>query len=129
MKIQDGTENTKTRLRMIGDRGEDAVAQYLTDCGYRLLVRNYNVPGVGELDLVFEKEQVLYVTEVKSRRNDGPYPHSDEAVDFKKRKKIYMTTRRFMAERGYFGRDIVFLLGCVTHDAAGQIQRVEVIPF
>ena len=83
MKTQSNINRNKTFLRIIGDRAEDAVAQYLADCGFRLIARNYNVPGIGELDLVFEKEQVLYITEVKSRRTDGPYPHSEEAVDFK----------------------------------------------
>jgi len=121
--------DNKTYLRTIGDRGEDAVAQYLTDCGYRVIARNYNVPGVGELDIVLEKEGVLYITEVKSRKNLGPYPHSEESVGFKKRKRIYNTTRHFMSARGYFGRDIVFLLGCVIHDDSGNILKVEVIPF
>ncbi|MBO4579474.1 MAG: YraN family protein [Clostridiales bacterium] len=125
----DDDNSKKTLLRKIGDRGEDAVAQYLTKRGFRLIARNYNIPGVGELDLVFEKEGVLYVTEVKSRRNQGPYPHSVEAVDFRKRKRIFRTTKRFMAERGYFNRDIVFLLGSVTHDEHGQVQRVEVVQF
>ena len=92
----DDDNSKKTLLRKIGDRGEDAVAQYLTKRGFRLIARNYNIPGVGELDLVFEKEGVLYVTEVKSRRNQGPYPHSVEAVDFRKRKRIFRTTKRFL---------------------------------
>lgn len=125
----DDDNSKKTLLRKIGDRGEDAVAQYLTKRGFRLIARNYNIPGVGELDLVFEKEGVLYVTEVKSRKNQGPYPHSVEAVDFRKRKRIFRTTKRFMAERGYFNRDIIFLLGCVTHDDKGQVQKVEVVQF
>ena len=129
MKTQSNINRNKTFLRIIGDRAEDAVAQYLADCGFRLIARNYNVPGIGELDLVFEKEQVLYIIEVKSRRNDGPYPHSEEAVDFKKRKRIYRTAKRFMSERGYFGRDIEFLVGCVTHETDGQISKIEVIPF
>ena len=125
----DDDNSKKTLLRKIGDRGEDAVAEYLSKRGFRLIARNYNIPGLGELDLVFEKEGVLYVTEVKSRRNLGPYPHSVEAVDFRKRKRIFRTTRRFMAERGYYNRDIVFLLGCVTHDDKGQVQKVEVVQF
>lgn len=129
MTVHDEDNSNKTHLREIGDRGEDAVAQYLTKRGFRLIARNYNVQGVGELDLVFEKEGVLYITEVKSRMNKGPYPHSVEAVDFKKRKRIFRTTRRFMAERGYYNRDIVFLLGCVTHDDNGEVRKVEVIPF
>jgi len=122
-------QDNRTYLRTIGDRGEDCVVQYLTDCGYRVIARNYNVPGVGELDIVLEKEGVLYITEVKSRKNIGPYPHSAESVGFAKRKRIYNATRRFMSARGYFDRDIVFLLGCVTHDDAGNILKVEVIPF
>ena len=129
MDIHDNDNTHKTALRAIGDRGEDAVAQYLTDCGYRLIARNYNVPGVGELDIVVEKEGVLYITEVKSRRNIGPYPNSADAVDYRKRRRIYKAARYFMAARGYYGRDIVFQVGCVTHDETGRIQKVEVIPF
>ena len=129
MEIRSDTNTNKTYLRTIGDRGEEVVAQYLVDRGFRIIARNYNVPGIGELDIVVEKEGVLYITEVKSRRNIGPFPHSAEAVDFRKRKRLYNATRHFMAARGYFGRDIVFQIGCVTHDETGRILKVEVIPF
>ena len=47
------TDN-RTERRKTGDRGEDAVIRILSSQGYRLVVRNFEVHGVGELDCVFE---------------------------------------------------------------------------
>jgi len=119
----------RTEKRITGDMAEDAVAKYMQNRGYRLVARNYTVHNVGELDLVFEKGGEIYVTEVRSRRNTGPYPISSETVDFKKRKKLMRTTRYFLSNRGYDNRNVVFLIGSVTHDRNGIIQNVEILPF
>ena len=53
-----------------GGRGERAAAQYLRKRGYRILAKNFLVPG-GEADLVAEKDGLLVVVEVKTRSHGG----------------------------------------------------------
>ena len=122
------TDN-RTERRKTGDRGEDAVVKALCDKGYILVERNFEVHGVGELDCVFEKNREIYVVEVRSRWNRGPYPTSGETVDRTKQRKILKTTGYLIAKHGWYDRNINFLIGQVTHNRSGMVQNVEFIPF
>ena len=122
-------KDNRTERRKTGDRGEEAVIRILCDQGYRLVVRNFEVHGVGELDCVFEKEREIYVVEVRSRWNTGPSPTSGETVTYSKRRKIRRTTSYLIAKYGWYDRNINFLIGQVTHNRAGMVQNVEFIPF
>lgn len=119
----------RTRKRKIGDAAEQAVADKLTRDGFKVICRNYAVHNVGELDLVMEKDRDIYVVEVRSRLNSGPYPSSLESVDFKKRRKIIRCTGYMLSHYGLTDRNVVFLIGQVTHNRAGLVQNVEIIPF
>lgn len=57
-----------TAKQQVGREGEDKVLLYLQHKGFRFVERNYSVPGYGELDLIFEKNGIFYVVEVKSRK-------------------------------------------------------------
>jgi len=121
--------DNRTDKRKTGDIGEDAVVKALSDQGYILVERNFEVHGVGELDCVFEKDNEIYIVEVRSRRNLGTYPSSAETVDFRKRQKILRTTGYLIAKHHWYDRNINFLIGQVTHNRAGMVQNVEFIPF
>lgn len=53
-----------------GARGERAVARFLRREGYRILARNFRVPG-GEADLIAEKGDLVVAVEVKTRTGRG----------------------------------------------------------
>ena len=117
--------NTKT----IGQKGEQAVLDYMLSKDYRLIVRNFEVHNVGELDLVFEKGEDIYITEVRSRKNKGDYPDSAQSVTASKRRKIRNATNILIARYGLYDRNIHFLVGQVTHNDDGLVQNVEILPF
>lgn len=124
-------ENKETRSsgRITGDNAEEAVVKLMTASGYILICRNFEVHNVGELDCVFEKAGEIYVIEVRSRRNIGSFPSSAETVDYRKRRKIIKTTERLIERYGLHGKNIVFLVAQVTHNASGMIKNIELIPF
>ena len=122
-------EDKRTTKRKTGDKGEDAVIELMTNQGYNLICRNFEIHNVGELDCVFEKERDVYVVEVRSRRNKGNYPSSVETVDFRKRKKIERTTGYLINRYRLYERNIIFLVAQVTHDTSGMIKNIELIPF
>ena len=53
-----------------GHKGEDAAAKYLEGLGHKILARNWKTKWC-EIDIVSEKDDVLYFTEVKYRRMGG----------------------------------------------------------
>ncbi len=124
-------ENTDKRTvkRKLGDNGEDAVIKMMTDSGYSLLCRNFEIHNVGELDCVFTKDNDVFVVEVRTRRNLGSYPTSSETVDYRKRNKIEKTTRYLISKYRLYDRNIVFLVASVTHSASGMSKNSELIPF
>lgn len=122
-------QDKRTSKRKTGDKGEDAVIKFMTNQGYHLICRNFEIHNVGELDCVFEKDRDIYVVEVRSRHNKGNYPSSAETVDFRKRKKIERTTGYLIARLQLYDRNIIFLVAQVTHDTSGMIKNIELITF
>ncbi|MBR4947652.1 MAG: YraN family protein [Clostridiales bacterium] len=121
--------SAKTIKQIIGSKGEDAAVSSLESKGFAILKRNYTVHNVGEIDIIAEKENDIYVFEVRTRLNRGPYPDSAESVIRSKRNKVIRTAARFIDEKGYYDRNIIFEVIKVTHDEQGNVQEVEFVPF
>ena len=119
----------KTFKQYIGTKGEDAAAGLLKDKGYNILRRNYAVHNVGEIDIIAEKDEEIHIFEVRTRRNIGYYPDSAESVVLRKRNKVIKTAERFINENDLYGRNVVFEVFMVTHDAQGNILRIDFVPF
>src|SRR3989338_8308721 len=50
-----------------GDLGEREAENFLVSKGYRIVVRNYRIKNLGEIDLVGERRRKLFFFEVKTR--------------------------------------------------------------
>lgn len=119
----------KTIKQIIGSKGEDAAVSVLKSKGFAVLKRNYTVHNVGEIDIIAEKDEDIYVFEVRTRLNRGPFPDSAESVIRSKRNKVMWTAARFIDEKGFYDRNIVFEVIKVTHDEQGNVLEVEFVPF
>lgn len=111
-----------------GFNGENAVCEYLTKNGYELIVRNFSIHNVGELDLVMRKDNNIYVVEVKARlgSNVANYGNPELAVNSNKLRKMKNTTKYLIARYNLYDMNIVFMVGSVIHDASGKILSVNV---
>ena len=92
--------------------GEDAALADYLERGYRLLARNWSC-RIGELDLVFERDGVLVVCEVKARRGSvlgGPH----ESVTPAKQRKLRALTQVYLATTRARPRGIRFDVASVT---------------
>ena len=119
----------RTFKQYVGMKGEEAASGLLKDKGYNILRRNYAVHNVGELDIIAEKDGDIHIFEVRTRRNIGTYPDSAESVVSKKRSRVMRTAERFVNENGLYDRNIVFEVIKVTHDAQGNILKIDFVPF
>ncbi|MGH7566487.1 MAG: YraN family protein [Gemmatimonadota bacterium] len=72
--------------RELGKAGEEAAAEYLVAQGWRILARGWRAAG-REIDLVVEREGMVALVEVKTRRPGGLAPPS-AAVDWRKRRRL-----------------------------------------
>jgi putative endonuclease len=105
--------------RIVGRAGEDAVAQWYTVRGYRVLDRNWRVRE-GELDLVVERAGTIAFCEVKTRRSDA-FGLPVEAVTPRKRQRLRTLARQWLASgavRGARPAQLRFDVASVRPDAA-----------
>ena len=80
----------------IGKWGEDAVAAYLAERGYEIIVRNARTP-YGEIDIVAKQDDITIFVEVKSRTsNKMGLP--EESVNPRKRTHMLACAEHYAAE-------------------------------
>lgn len=83
--------------RIVGKEFEKIAEEFLIRKGCRILHRNYNCK-MGEIDIIASDGNVLCFTEVKYR-STGQSGYAEEAVDYKKQKKICRTSDFFRYEK------------------------------
>lgn len=76
---------TRSRIAL-GRAGEEAAAGHLAARGWRILARGWRAAG-REIDLVAEREGVVALVEVKTRREGSLAPPAT-AVDWRKRRQL-----------------------------------------
>ncbi len=98
----------------IGSLGEEIVVLYLKGKGFTILARNYTYQGIGEIDIIALKSDILHFIEVKTSENTSIFSeyHSIIHFDRKKRERIIKTMEYFC-----FTRNITNITRCV--DLAG----------
>lgn len=106
--------------RRVGTEQETKVQKYLQEQGYEILARNFYTKH-GEIDLIAKKDGYLVFVEVKYRA-DGRFGAPEEAVDFRKQKKIIAAAQYYL-----YKNRISFDTSC-RFDVAGVIgDEIRVI--
>lgn len=100
----------------IGNKGENAAAEYLQSNGFRILHRNWR-SGRYELDIVAEREGVVHVVEVKCRRRRGLTTPEDAITPAKFRS--LMQAAQAYVETFAIDTDVQFDLVAVEYDESG----------
>lgn len=98
--------------RQIGDRGEQATADWLVADGHEIIARNWRTRYC-EIDIVSLKGDTLYFTEVKYRKNDN-FGGGLAAITTKKQRQMRFAAELFMAKHPqYEGRGMRLLAAVV----------------
>lgn len=84
----------KPAVLSFGKQGEMAAWEYLSLQGYTILERNFTC-SLGEIDVVAEVDGVIRFVEIKTRRHHR-FGRPEEAVDFRKRKKLVMLAEYYL---------------------------------
>lgn len=82
--------------RTLGDAGEELVARWYADAGYRVLDRNWRCRE-GELDVIAARREVLVFCEVKTRRSTA-FGTPAEAVTSTKQRRLRTLAMRWLDE-------------------------------
>lgn len=101
--------------RQIGDRGEQAAADWLVADGHEIIARNWRTRYC-EIDIVSIKDDVLYFSEVKYRKNSR-YGDGLAAITNKKQRQMRFAAELFMIKHPqHEGRDMRMLAIAVDRD-------------
>ena len=85
----------KTTTKQLGDQGEQMVVDYLETSGHEIVARNYKTK-LFEVDIISQKNEMLYFTEVKYR-SDHDFGEALDFIDKKKQQKMHLAVEGFMA--------------------------------
>ena len=111
--------------RQIGDKGEQAAADWLAADGHEIVARNWRTRYC-EIDIVSVKGEVLYFTEVKYRKNDD-FGDGLAAITAKKQRQMRFAAELFLAGRPeYSGMAAKLLAASVSGDPPAVQAVVEV---
>ena len=110
--------------RAIGDAGEQTAADWLAADGHEIIVRNWRTRYC-EIDIISMKDDVLYFTEVKYRKNDD-FGDGLAAITVKKQRQMHFAAELFIAKHPqYEGRDMR-MLAVAVDEGRGIKQSVVV---
>lgn len=113
---------TEARLEL-GEAGEELAARHLVEGGWRILARRWRAAG-REIDLVGERDGIVALIEVKTRRAGGIAPPS-AAVDWRKRRQL-AAAGAAAASRWAAARALRFDVIAVTWGPAGpEVDHLE----
>ena len=82
-----------TAKKSLGNWGEELAVNYLLENGYSIVARNYHTKH-GELDIIAQKDDVIYFVEVKTR-STNTFGFPEEAVTSRKRSHMMMAAESF----------------------------------
>ena len=121
----DTTQSKPMTTRQIGDKGEQAAADWLTARGHEIVARNWRTRYC-EIDIVSVKGEVLYFTEVKYRKNDD-FGDGLAAITAKKQRQMRFAAELFLAGKPeYSGMAAKLLAASVSGDPPAVQAVVEV---
>ena len=110
--------------RAIGDAGEQTATDWLAADGHEIIARNWRTRYC-EIDIVSVKDDVLYFTEVKYRKNDD-FGGGLAAITAKKQRQMRFAAELFIAKHPqYEGRDMRML--AVAVDESQSIKQSVVV--
>ena len=98
--------------KKLGKIGETIAVNYLRKQGYRLLKRNFSIPG-GEIDIIANLRGNIVFFEIKTRRRPvGQFPCSnqhdlkfgqaEEQISFRQKTCLLRSARVFLAQGNFY---------------------------
>lgn len=108
--------------RQIGNKGEQAAADWLTARGHEIVARNWRTRYC-EIDIVSVKGEVLYFTEVKYRKNDD-FGDGLAAITAKKQRQMRFAAELFLAGKPECSGMVAKLLAASVSGDPPAVQAV-----
>jgi putative endonuclease len=109
--------------KSLGDRGEDAAANFLKRQGYCILARGLDLPQ-GELDIVAVDGRTVVFVEVKTRRSDDA-GRPEEAIDHLKQQRMTQAALAYLKSKRLLGYASRFDVVAITWPEDAKRPTIE----
>jgi putative endonuclease len=109
--------NSRQRL---GKSGEETIAKYLKQRGYKILARNYRCK-LGEIDIIASDGAFLVFIEVKTRSGPG-FGSPAAAVNTRKQRQISRAAQCYLAEQQLFDSPARFDVVSILYGDSKSLQ-------
>lgn len=106
-------------MRSIGNKGEDIAVKLIKKKGYKIIERNFNVPNIGEIDIIAKDKDYIVFVEVRLRKHTD-HGTGAETVDYFKQKKLTRTAQAFLKMQNMTGHDARFDVVSISGDIEGD---------
>lgn len=111
----------------LGRLGENASTTYLRSNGFKILDRNVRL-GIGELDIIAFKGSILYIFEVKTRKNtDKGQPY--EAVTPTKARKLLLMGEKYSLQKKLIHSKLSLGVIAVLVDEANKVVSIKIYDY
>jgi len=107
----------------IGVFGQKLAADYLKKKDYEIQAENY-FAKIGEIDLIAIKDGQIIFIEVKTRLSDK-FGLPEEAVDEKKKEKLYQTGLKYLKEKQINHENFRFDCLAIEIDRLNKIAKIR----
>lgn len=92
-------KQARQSARVLGEKGEDAVAEWYRRAGYTIVDRNWSCRE-GEIDIIALRKKTLVFCEVKSRSSTR-FAEPASAVDHRKQAKVRRAAFRWLETQSW----------------------------
>lgn len=112
--------------RSIGNAGEETACRYLSDRGIEILLRNYRVKGVGEVDVIARSSDgTLIFLEVKTMRELPSGLMPEDHIDRRKLNAMRAMAQLFSAKHSELIGEVGFRIDVICIQVKGNSNLTE----
>ncbi|NOZ08349.1 MAG: ribonuclease HII [FCB group bacterium] len=111
--------------RKLGRLGEQLAAGGLIKLGCEIIAMNYNVPGVGEVDIIHNEAGEIVFTEVKTQLSPHNWGDPLDQIDSRKRDRIIAAASTFLQEKGIVQNARFDVISVQFYGSKPVIKRIK----
>jgi putative endonuclease len=110
--------------QILGKKGEELAIKYLVQKGYKIIQRNFRMPG-GEIDIIAKDKGILVFIEVKNYSYKNFYMPL-YSLSHKKKMRIYRAAEEYLYRKDIINNDCRFDIVWIYTDK-NKRQEIELI--
>ena len=108
---------------ILGKKGEDIAARFLSGKGYRIIERNWRT-GRDEIDIIAYDKETLVIVEVKTRSTDY-FGEPEEAVTMQKQKFLVRAAEVFVNQKEIDSEIRFDIISIIIEQGKETIKHIE----